>query len=108
VGLWELWNDQEGLGAAGGTVFEGATICSFGLCIIITIIIIIILIMLYVAAVVIVVVSRQSPFLPSTPLEPTMIPTTEASSFTLQHFLHYCDVPSTAVFCSEYIDWMRL
>jgi len=49
-------------------------------------------------------VSCHRPFLPGTSLEPAVIPTAHASTFTLQHFLYYCDVPSIAVFCSESIE----
>ena len=50
-------------------------------------------------------ISCHRPFLPGTSLEPAVIPTAHASSFTLQHFPYYvCDVPSTAVFCSESIE----
>ena len=34
-------------------------------------------------------VSSHRPFLPGTSLEPTVIPTAEASSFTLQYFPYY-------------------
>ena len=34
-------------------------------------------------------VSCHRPFLPGTSLEPLMIPTTQASSFTLQYFPYY-------------------
>jgi len=41
-------------------------------------------------------------YLSGTSLEPTVIPTAQASSFTLQYFPYYlCNVPSAAVFCSE-------
>ena len=43
-------------------------------------------------------------FLPGTSLERAVIPTVQASSFTLQYFPYYCDVPSIAVFCSESIE----
>jgi len=33
-----------------------------------------------------VIVSRRTPFLPGTSLEPTVIPTAQASSFRLQYF----------------------
>ena len=52
----------------------------------------------------IVVFSCHRPFLPVTSLEPAVIPTAQASSFTLQYFPCYvrtCDVPRIAVFCSE-------
>jgi hypothetical protein len=39
--------------------------------------------------VIVVVVSCHRPFLPGTSLEPTVIPTTQASSFTLQYFPYY-------------------
>ena len=45
------------------------------------------------------------PFLPGTSLEPAVIPTAHASSFTLQYLSHImCDIPSIAVFCSESIE----
>jgi hypothetical protein len=53
-----------------------------GVCDIIIIIIIIIII-------VVVAVSCHRPFLPGTSLEPAVIPTAQASSFTLQYFLYY-------------------
>ena len=59
----------------------------FPVIIIITIIIIIIII--------INVVSCHRPFLPGTSLEPAVIPTAQASSFTLQYFPYY-------VWCSKY------
>ena len=34
-------------------------------------------------------VSRHKPFLPGTSLEPAVIPTAQASSFTLQYFPYY-------------------
>ena len=43
-------------------------------------------------------VSCHRPFLPGTSLEPAVIPTAQASSFTLQYF------PSIAVFCRESIE----
>ena len=39
-----------------------------------------------------------------TSLEPAVIPTAQASSFTLQYFPYHCDVPSIAVFCGESIE----
>jgi len=39
--------------------------------------------------------SYHRPFLPGTSLEPTVIPTAQASSFTLQYFPYY-------VWCSKY------
>ena len=46
-------------------------------------------------------VSCDRPFLPGTSLEPAVIPTAQASSFT---FRIMCDVPSIVVFCSESIE----
>ena len=43
----------------------------------------------YCGLVVVVVVCCHRPFLPSTSLEPTAIPTAQASSFTLQYFPYY-------------------
>jgi hypothetical protein len=43
----------------------------------------------YYYAVVVVFVSCHRPFLPGTPLEPTVIPNAHASSFTLQYFSYY-------------------
>ena len=48
-------------------------------------------------------ISCDRAFLPGTSLEPAVIPTAQASSFTLQYFHIMCDVPSVAVFCSESI-----
>ena len=50
-------------------------------------------------------VSCHRPFLPGTSLEPAVIPTAQASSFTCSTFRIMCDVPSIAVFCSESIEW---
>ena len=47
-------------------------------------------------------VSCHRPFLPGTSREPAVIPTAQASSFTLQYFPYY--VPSIAVFCSVSIE----
>jgi len=41
-------------------------------------------------------VSSHRPFFPGTSLEPALIPTSQASSFTLQYFPYY-------VWCSKYI-----
>jgi len=49
-------------------------------------------------------ISCHRPFLPGTSLEPAVIPTAQASSFTLQYFHIMCDVPSIAVFCIESIE----
>jgi len=43
-------------------------------------------------------------FLPGASLEPAVIPTAQASSFTLHTFRIMCDVPSIAVFCSESVE----
>ena len=48
--------------------------------------------------------SLSQAFLPGTSLEPAVIPTAQASSFTLLYFPYLCDVPSIAVFCSESIE----
>jgi hypothetical protein len=45
--------------------------------------------------IIIIVVSCHRPFLPGTSLEPAVIPTAHASSFTLQYFPYY-------VLCSKY------
>ena len=50
-------------------------------------------------------VSCHRPFLPGTSLEPAVIPTAHASSFTLQYFRIVCDVPNIAVFCGESIEY---
>ena len=47
-------------------------------------------------------VSCHRPFLPGTSLEPATIPTAHASHCST--FRIMCDVPSTAVFCSESIE----
>jgi len=49
----------------------------------------------YIIIIVIKDISCHRPFLPGTSLEPAVIPTTQASSFTLQYFPHY-------VWCSKY------
>ena len=46
-------------------------------------------IIIIIIIVVVVVVSRYMPFLPGTSLEPPVIPTAQASSFTLQYFPYY-------------------
>ena len=46
-------------------------------------------IIIIIIIVVVVVVSRHRPFLPGTSLEPAVIPTAQASSFTLQYFPYY-------------------
>jgi hypothetical protein len=43
----------------------------------------------YLKTIVIIVVSCHRPFLPGTSLEPTVIPTAQASSFTLQYTPYY-------------------
>jgi len=43
----------------------------------------------YVVVFIVVVVSWHRPFLPGTSLEPAVIPTAQASSFTLQYFPYY-------------------
>jgi len=55
----------------------------------IIIIIIIINIIIIIIIIIVVVVSCHRPFLPGTPLEPAVIPTAQASSFTLQYFPYY-------------------
>ena len=60
------------------------------LCIIIIIIIIVVVVVvIIIIIIIIVVVSCHSPFLPGTSLEPAVIPTAQASSFTLQYFPYY-------------------
>jgi len=44
---------------------------------------------LIIIIIIIVVVSRHKPFLPDTSLEPKVIRTAQASSFTLQYFTYY-------------------
>ena len=53
-------------------------------CLFISIIIIIIII-----TIIIIIFSCHRPFLPGTSLEPAVIPTAQASSFTLQYFPYY-------------------
>jgi hypothetical protein len=48
-----------------------------------------------------VVVSCHRPSLPGTSLDPTVIPTAQASASNSSTFRIICDVPSVAVFCSE-------
>ena len=49
--------------------------------------------------------SCHRPILPGNSLEPTVIPTVQASGFThCSTFRIMCDVPSIAVFCSESIE----
>ena len=55
----------------------------------IIIIIIIIIVVVVVVVVIVAVVSGHRPFLPGTSLEPAVIPTAQASSFTLQYFPYY-------------------
>jgi hypothetical protein len=47
------------------------------------------IIIIIIIIIIIVIISCQKPFLPGTFLEPTVIPTTQASSFTLQYFSYY-------------------
>ena len=65
----------------------------------------IIIIIIIVAICICIIVSCHRPFVPGTSLEPAVIPTTQSSSFILQYFPIMCDVPSTAVFCSESIKY---
>ena len=48
-------------------------------------------------------VSCHRPFLPGNSLEPRVIPTTQASSFTLQYFPYYVWCSKYSCFCSESI-----
>ena len=57
--------------------------------IVVVVVVIIIIIIVVVVVVVVVVVSCHRPFLPGTSLEPAVIPTAQASSFTLQYFPYY-------------------
>jgi hypothetical protein len=50
---------------------------------------IIIIIIIVIIIIIIVVVSCHKPILPGNSLEPTVIPTAQASSFTLQYFPYY-------------------
>jgi len=65
---------------------------------------IVIIIIIIIIIIICIIVSCHRPFLPGTSLEP-VIPTTQSSSFILQYFPIMCDVPSTAVFCSESIKY---
>ena len=47
------------------------------------------IIIIIVIIIIVVVVSCHRPFLPGTSLEPAVIPTAQASSFTLQYFPYY-------------------
>jgi hypothetical protein len=47
------------------------------------------IIIIIIIVVVVVVVFCHRPFLPGTSLEPAVIPTAQASSFTLQYFPYY-------------------
>ena len=63
-------------------------------------IIIIIIIIIVIVIIIIIIITRYGclchrPFLPGTSLEPAVIPTAQASSFTLQYFPYY-------VWCSKY------
>jgi hypothetical protein len=49
----------------------------------------VIIIIITIIIIIVVVVSCHKPILPGTSLEPTMIPTAQDSSFTLQFFLFY-------------------
>jgi len=66
---------------------------------------IVIIIIIIIIIIICIIVSCHRPFLPGTSLEPAVIPTTQSSSFILQYFPIMCDVPSTAVFCSESIKY---
>jgi len=43
----------------------------------------------FITYIIIIIVSCHRPFLPGTSLEPAVIPTAQASSFTLQYFPYY-------------------
>ena len=47
-------------------------------------------------------------FLPGTSLEPAVIPTAQASSFTLQYFPYYVSCSKCSYFCSESIELLLL
>ena len=57
--------------------------------IIIIIITIIIIIIIIIVIIIIIIVSCHRPFPPGTSLEPALIPTAQASSFTMQYFPYY-------------------
>jgi len=50
-------------------------------------------------------VSCHRPFLPGTSLESAVIPTAQASIFTVQYFPCYVWCSSIADFCSESVEW---
>jgi len=47
------------------------------------------LLLLFIIIIIIIIISSHRPFLPGTSLEPAVIPTAHASSFTLQYFPYY-------------------
>ena len=51
--------------------------------------VVVIIIIIIIIIVIIIVISCHRPFLPGTSLEPAVIPTAQASSFTLQYLPYY-------------------
>jgi len=70
-------------------IFEIVCTDFFSRAIIIIVIVIIIIIIIIIIILFYMDVSCHRPFLPGTSLEPAVIPTAQASSFTLQYFPHY-------------------
>jgi hypothetical protein len=58
-------------------------------CFLIIIIIIVVVVVVIVIIIIIIIVSCHRPFLPGASLETAVIPTAQASSFTLQYFPYY-------------------
>jgi len=55
--------------------------------------------------IIIIIISCHRPFLPGTSLEPAVIPPLKLQASHCSTFLIMCDVPSTAVFCNESIEY---
>ena len=65
------------------------------------------ILIVYTTIIVIIIITSlvtHRPFLPGTSLEPPPTPTTQASVSDRSTFCTMCDVPCTAVFCSESIE----
>jgi hypothetical protein len=56
---------------------------------IVVIFVVVVVVVIVIIIIIIIVISYHKPFLPGTSLEPAVIPTAQASSFTLQYFPYY-------------------
>ena len=57
--------------------------------VVVVIVVVVVVIIIIIIIIIIINVSCHRPFLPGTSLEPAVIPTAHASSFTLQYFPYY-------------------